>query len=358
MTTARAAFLSGPSRFEIEEVTLPEISADDALLRVEVNGLCGSDIEQVTTGGRFGRLVPGHEPVGVIDRIGADAARRWGVAEGDRVAVEVVVPCHRCRQCVAGVFSSCEDSVGAYGYRPVPGSALTGGFGEYMYLHPNSVMHRISNDVPFVEAAMYNPLAAGFRWANHLGGVKEGDTVVVFGAGQRGIAAAIAALSVGAAHVIATGLTRDAHKLELARRFGVETTIDVEREDAVERIAEVTGGRGADVVLDLTPNAAQPVRDSLDVARMGGTVVLAGLKHGASIEIVTDRIVQKGLRVIGARGVEGRAIGEAIALIESGAYPLGSLSTHTFGLDDAARAIEVLAGRVDDEPSVHVSMIP
>lgn len=358
MTKARAAFLEGPGRIEVEEVPLPDISADDGLLRVEVNGLCGSDIEQITTGGRFGRLVPGHEPVGVIEQIGADAARRWGVKAGDRVAVEVVVPCRRCRQCAAEVFSSCEDSVGAYGYRPIPGSDLTGGFAEYMYLHPHSVMHRIANDVPLVEAAMFNPLAAGLRWANHLGGVRKGDTVVVFGAGQRGIAAAIAALSAGAEHVVATGLTRDAHKLALARRFGVHTTLDVETDDVVERIREVTGGRGADVVVDLTPSAAQPVRDALEVARMGGTVVLAGLKHGRSIDLVTDRIIQKGLRVVGARGVEGRSIREAIALIESGQYPLAELNTHVFGLDDAAHAVAVLAGRVEGEDSVHVAVAP
>lgn len=359
MTTARAAFLSGPNRIEIEELPLPVTGIDDALLRVEANGLCGSDIEQITTGGRFGRLVPGHEPVGIIERIGADAAARWGVREGDRVAVEVVLPCHECRQCARGIHSSCERSLGAYGFRPVPGpTALTGGFADYMYLHPNSVVHRIDREVPIEQAAMFNPLAAGFRWANHLGGVRPGDTVVVFGAGQRGIGAAIAALSAGAEHVIATGLTRDAHKLAVARGFGVQTTIDVEQEDVVARITEVTDGRLADVVVDLTPVAAQPVRDALEVARMGATVVLAGLKHGHPIELVTDTIVQKGLTVVGARGVEGTSIREAIDLIESGAYDLAPLNTHTFGLDDLVHATAVLAGRVEGEQSVHVAILP
>lgn len=351
--------LTGPGRVEVEELPVPAIGVDDAVLRIEVNGLCGSDIEQVTTGGRFGPLIPGHEPVGVVERIGADAASRWGVSQGDRIAVEVVLPCHRCRMCADGVYSSCERSLGAYGFRPIPGpTRLTGGFAEYMYVHPNSIVHRIDNDVPIVEAAMYNALAAGFRWANQLGGVRPGDTVVIFGAGQRGIAASIAALSAGAEHVIATGLSRDAHKLDLARSFGVHTTIDVEQEDVVARIAEATSGRGADVVVDLTPVAAQPVRDALEVVRMGGTVVLAGLKHGQEIEVVTDKIIQKGLRVVGARGVEGTSIAEAVALIESREYPLAALSTHTFGLEDAAHAVSVLAGKVEGEHAVHVAILP
>lgn len=356
--TSRAAVLTAADTLEFRSFDVPEPGADAAILRVEACGLCGSDVEQLR-GGTAPVAVPGHEPLGVIETIGPDAARRWGVAAGDRVCVEIVVPCHDCAACATGVFTSCEHSLGAYGYRPFDApTPLQGGFAEYLYLHPNSIVHRIDRDIPARVAAMYNPIAAGIRWAVHLGDVGPGDTIAIFGAGQRGIAAAMAAKSAGAATVIITGLERDAHKLALATEFGADTTIVADREDVPARVRELTGGRGADVVLDLTPMAHEPVRDAIDCVRMGGTVVLAGLKGHRPVELVTDTIIGKGIRVVGARGVESRSIREAIALIESGAYPLERLQTHTYPLDEVAEAIAVLAGDVPAEHAVHVAILP
>lgn len=358
MATARAALLTGPNSMEVREYDVPSHGDDDAILRVEANGLCGSDLEQFHTGGRMGPVVPGHEPLGIIESIGDRAAERWGVQAGDRVVVEVVLPCHDCRQCHAGVYSSCERSLGAYGYRPFDApTQLQGGFGERMYLHPNTVMHRMDAGIPANIAALYNSLAAGIRWGVHLGGVQPGDTVAIFGAGQRGIAAAIAAKQAGAARVIATGLAKDAHKLAVARELGVDDTIYADSEDVPARIEELTDGALADVVVDLTPAAAQPVRDALEAVKIGGTVVLAGLKHGKPIELVTDKLVQKAIRVVGARGVEGTSIRAAIDLIESGAYPLEKLNTHVFGLDDIPHALAVLEGTAGD-PAIHVAILP
>ncbi|GGH34986.1 zinc-dependent alcohol dehydrogenase [Microbacterium album] len=361
MTTSRAALLTGPNTVELVEYPVPDIGEDEAILRIEAAALCGSDVAQVRSGrsaGKPTRLVPGHEPMGVIDRIGAGAAERWGVREGDRVAVEVVVPCHACPACAARNHVSCERSLGAYGYRPFESpTPLIGGFADYMYLHPQSVVHRIDREVPVSVAAMYNSFAAGVRWGVHLGGAREGSTVLILGAGQRGIAAAIAARQAGAEQIIVTGLARDRHKLDAALALGADTAVYADSEDVPERVRELTDGRLADVVLDLTPDAAQPVQDALDAARPGGRVVLAGLKHGRGIELVTDRIIQKGLTVVGARGVESTSIDEAITLIESGRFPLEELHTHSFGLDDVVRGIDVLAG-VPDEPAIHVSVEP
>lgn len=361
MTSARAAFLTAPNTFEIRTLPLPTVSDDDALIRIEAAGLCGSDIEQVRGTGRnpSGEVIPGHEPLGIIESIGPVAAERWGVAVGDRVCVQVVLPCLECSQCLAGMFSSCEKSLGAYGYRAFDApTRLIGGFAEYMYLHPNSIVHKIDRDVPVTVAAMFNTLAAGIRWAVHLGGVKPGDTVAILGSGQRGIAAALAAKAAGAETVIVTGLTQDAHKLKLSKEFGADHTIVADVEDVPERIRELTDGRLADIVLDLTPMAGQPVRDALESVRAGGTVVLAGLKGHKAVEIVTDKIIQKGLKIIGARGVESSSIEEAIRLMESGRYPLEKLHTHTFDLDNALEAIAVLAGEVEGEHAIHVAIIP
>lgn len=361
MTTARAAVLTGPDAVHLEVFDLPTIGEDDALIRVEACGLCGSDVEQIK-GGIPNLPLPtiaGHEPLGIIESIGPAAAAKWGVDVGDRICVEVVVGCHDCEACARGDFNACKTPLGTYGYRPFKGATrLTGGFAEYMYIHPNSTVHRIDRSVPVDIAAMYNPIAAGLRWALDVGGVKKGAIVAVFGAGQRGIAAAMASKAAGAQQVIVTGLAKDAHKLALALEFGADATIQADTEDVPARVSELTGGRGADVVLDLTPMAAQPVRDALASVRSGGTVVLAGLKSGRKIEIDTDQIVKKAIHVVGALGVESQSIDRAIALIESKAYPLEKLHTHTFGLDDVVHAIAILAGEVEGEEAVHVSIVP
>jgi threonine dehydrogenase-like Zn-dependent dehydrogenase len=199
------------------------------------------------------------------------------------------------------------------------------------------------------------------RWAVHLGEVGLGDTLVILGAGQRGLASVIAARAAGAGTIIVTGLEADAHKLALAREFGADHTIVVDGpdgEDTVERVREITDGAMADVVLELTPMAAAPVTHALQAAKHGGRVVLAGLKGGAEIPLNTDLIINRALTVRGAFGVDARGYADAIAIIESRRFPLEKLHTHTFGLDDADLAIRTLAGEVPGEAAVHVSVHP
>jgi threonine dehydrogenase-like Zn-dependent dehydrogenase len=282
---------------------------------------------------------------------------RWGVRPGDRVAVEILIPCRSCDLCLAGRYMSCRHRIGSHGGSNPPERGLGpwGGFAEYIHLHPNAILHKVRNDIPAEVAVMFNPLGAGVRWAVHLGGAGLGDTVLILGCGQRGLAAVLASRAAGAGTIIVTGLSRDAAKLELAREFGADHVIGVEAADTVGRVREITGGTGADVVLELTPMATQPVRDALDAVRWGGRVVLAGLKGGQPVELPTDLIINKAITVAGAFSVDSRAYAEAIRLIEAGSFPLARMHTHTFGLDEVARAIETLA---DDGTAVHVAILP
>jgi threonine dehydrogenase-like Zn-dependent dehydrogenase len=360
----RAAVQVRPRTIEVREFPRPQIGPDDGLLRVEANGICGSDVEMFKghMRGDRGPVVPGHEPMGIVEEVGERAAQRWGVQPGDRVALEVIIPCRACHDCLTGRYQSCRNRGPAHGVTGVEVEpSLWGGLAEHLYLSPNAVLHKIDKTLPAELAVMFNPLGAGVRWAVHLGGAGLGDTVVVLGAGQRGIAAVIAAKAAGAGTVIVTGLATDAHKLALAREFGADHTITVDgeaAEDVVERVREITGGAMADVVLELTPMAAAPVTHALEVAKHGGTVVLAGLKGGAEVPLRTDLIINRALTVKGAFGVDARGYAEAIAIIESRRFPLEELHTHTFGLDDTALAMETLAGEVDGDPAVHVSVHP
>jgi threonine dehydrogenase-like Zn-dependent dehydrogenase len=230
-----------------------------------------------------------------------------------------------------------------------------------MYISPTSVLHKMDATLPVELAAMYNGLGAGVRWACHLGGVGLGDTVVVLGAGQRGIAAVVASKAAGAGTVIITGLEADAHKLAVAKEFGADHTVVVDGEapeDVVKRVEEITGGEMADVVLELTPMAGGPVTDAMLAAKRGGTVVLAGLKGHREIPLQTDLIINRALTVRGAFGVDARGMTDAIALLESRRFPLEKMHTHSFGLADAALAIHTLGGDVPGEHAIHVSVHP
>jgi threonine dehydrogenase-like Zn-dependent dehydrogenase len=287
-------------------------------------------------------MIPGHEPLGVIEEIAPSTAARWGVNVGDRVAVEILIPCRSCDLCLAGRYMQCKNRAGSHGgYNPPErGLGLWGGYAEYMHLHPNSIVHPMRSDLPAEIAVMFNPLGAGVRWALQYGGVHLGSSVLVLGAGQRGLAAILASKYVGAGLIIATGLARDAKKLELAREFGADHTINVDEEDTVERVKELTGGDGVDVVLDLTP------------------IVLAGLKGRKEIPITTDMLINKALTVKGAFSVDAAAYTDAIKLIESGKFPLEKMQTHKYGLDDVEHAIKLLAGEVPGEDGIHVAVMP
>ncbi len=157
---ARAAVMTAPRTFELREFPLPAIGPDDGLLRVEACGICGSDVEQYK--GHLGQrglpMVPGHEPLGIIEEVGERAARRWGVSAGDRVAVEILIPCRACHLCLTGQYMACKNRQGAYGgYSPGRETGLNGGFAEYIHLHPNSILHPIRKDLPAEIAVMYNP---------------------------------------------------------------------------------------------------------------------------------------------------------------------------------------------------------
>lgn len=361
--TTRAVVQEGPRQLELRELPMPAIDDDSAILRIEACGICGSDVEQYT--GTIPvplPVVPGHEPLGVIAAIGDRAAKRWRVDVGDRVAVEAPIPCGHCRSCLLGRYHVCRGRGGmfAHGYvRLSHPPGVWGGYADYMWLDPCSIVHKVRADLPPSLAVMFNPLGAGFRWAVEIPKTGPGDTVLILGPGQRGLASVIAARAAGADTIIVTGLGRDAAKLALARELGADHVVDVEAEDATRRVKELTDGRGADVVIEVSSYATEPVAEALHHVAMGGRIVLAGVKGFKAVpDFVSDLIVVKEATVVGAFGVTAPAYDAAIRLIESGRVPLARMHTHDFGLADAERAIQMLGGEIAGEASIHSCLIP
>lgn len=355
--TTRAAVLTSPKEFEVRELPLPEIAADEALLRVETCGLCGSDLDCWT--GHYGipyAYIPGHEPVGVIEEVGPAFAKRTGVAVGTRVAVEPASPCGACRWCMSGQYLLCRGITGMHGAMDVAhGSGLWGGYAQHMHLSSRALVHEISADLPLELASLFNALGAGFDWVCDAGGATVGDTVLVLGAGQRGLSSVVAARVAGAAKVVVTDIAAARHKLDLAFELGADSVVVADEQDVVAAVREVTGGELADVVVDTVGHATQTAVDAIEAVRPGGTVVLAGIKGGPVPQFPTDRVLGRSITLRGVLGVHGRSFRRAISVLESRRFPLERMHTHAFPLEEAGEALRTLAEGSD---AVHVSIRP
>jgi threonine dehydrogenase-like Zn-dependent dehydrogenase len=361
--TARAAVLVEPRRFEYMTFDLPLLGRDDGLLEVEACGLCGTDYEQYQghlQGVMASRpIIPGHEIVGRIRAVGAEAARRWGVEAGDRVAVEPIIPCGSCRDCLTGFYTRCATDQGYGLYQTVDVEPrLWGGYATHVYLHPRAVVHRLPDDIPADLMTVLNPLSNAIRWATEVPQSGPGTTLVIQGPGQRGLCALVAALDSGASAVYVIGTGRDRQRLELAVELGATGVIDSDREDPVEAVAALTSGRMADVVLDVSAASPTAVATCARMARRGGEVVLAGLNgHKAAEGFITDHVVFNEIRLLGVLSAGYTSVAKAIDLIGSGRHRLDLLCTHTFDLEEAEEAILTLGReRSPEREPVHITL--
>ena len=362
--TTRVMVLVEPGRLEARELPLPALADDDGLLRLEASGICGTDHQQyrgrLMGVGAITPVIPGHEIVGRIERAGAAALRRWGVAEGDRVVLEEVLRCGECATCAQPGSRGCE-RLRVYGITVTvdqpPG--LWGGYAEHVYLAPTARLHRVPDGVGAEDAALFVPVANGLRWAGTVPGTAPGDTVVVLGPGQQGLGCVAGALVAGAARVLLTGRAADASRLAIGRALGAELTIDADAEDPVDAVRRATRGRGADIVVDATAESTAPVVQAIDMCRHGGTVILAGLKGGQAVPgFVSDRVVLNEIRILGVGGHDSASVAAALELIAARRFPFHLMRSHTLHLADADRAVRIAGREVAGEDPVHVTLVP
>jgi threonine dehydrogenase-like Zn-dependent dehydrogenase len=361
--STKAAVLTGPRNIELRELAVPEIRDDNAILRVEVTGVCGVDWPAYTQSRAERFPVPiilGHEIVGRIERIGREAARKWGVQEGDRVAMEEYAPCGRCSYCSSGHYYLCGGMRMAimYGFTSMsvaPG--LWGGFSQFVYLDPNSRLHKLAVAVPTRIAPLYIPISNGIRWVQREGGIGIDDTIVILGPGQLGLASVIAAKEAGAGCIIITGRAADASRLAVAKQLGAHHVIDVDAEDPVERVAAITGGRMADAVINVAAGAPRIAQQAMELCRMRGTIVMAGGAGKPAEGFQSDLLSRKELTMKGVRGRAEVDLKKAIRLVESGRHPLHLLATHKFSIDETDLALRTIGGEGEAHP-IHVSVVP
>jgi len=363
-TSCRAAVQVADRTIEMRTLPVPQtLPPGHALIRVEACGMCGSDIEQyhgsVARAGTFSYpAIPGHEPVGRIALMDTATLERRGLALGQRVAVHGTAPCGVCRNCRAG--GRCLEAF-SYGFRSLEiGVGLWGGYSEYMVITPQTKLYPLAEHLSVADAVLFNPLAAGFDWVCRLAQLDVGEDILILGPGQRGLACVIAAREAGAERIIVTGLARDRPKLALARELGATDTIVVDEDDTLTRVLAITQGRGAHRVVDTTPTSFQPVTDAIAAARRGGTLVLAGLKaHTLMPDFPLDAVIHKQLHLVGALSASDWAVQQAIRAVAGGRYPLHLLHSHTLPITEVEKAIQLLAGEIEDGTlPLHITVVP
>jgi threonine dehydrogenase-like Zn-dependent dehydrogenase len=345
--TCRAAVFLGDHTYEVREFAIPDPPPGGALLQVEAVGLCGSDVAQyegieLVPGACVFPVVPGHETVGRVVKLAADA--QLGVAEGDRVAVNEILM-------AAGPMR-------LYGYSDMRGEGelgLWGGYGEYMEILPGTELHKMSDTLPAEQLTLFEPLASAVNWVE-LVGVHEGETVVVQGPGHQGLAVLEAVLAKKPRRVIVTGTSDDGLRLDAAKEIGASDVVMVDVDDAHALVYDLTRGNGADVVFDVaTVTATVPM--AVDLTRIGGRILLAGLKHFAEIPgLVTDHIVLKSLQLHGGAGFTPASMAAAVALIESGSVRADVVAGEVFDLDGIDDAMALLTRTVPGKDAVRVGL--
>src|SRR5262249_8763809 len=211
-----------------------------------------------------------------------------------------------------------------YGYSPCDNpSHFWGGFAPSLSLPWNCVLQKVPDNVRDEEAGIITPLSNGIEWALNDGQVGFMSTVLIQGPGQQGLSQVVACRQAGASLIVVTGTTRDAARLELARTLGADHTIDAEAENVLDRVLELTGGEGVDVVLDCTAGAGTtPVLLGIDaLKRRAGTLLVQG-EIDRFDGFPLKKLTEKAITIKSARGHSYRAVELAIEQLASRRFPL------------------------------------
>jgi alcohol dehydrogenase len=339
----RANVFHGIETYGIEEVERPRAQAGEAVVRVTLTTICGTDLHIVR--GEYPvkpGLVIGHETVGVVDEIGAGVT---GYEPGDRVLVGAITPCGQCGACLSGHLSQCGHGDG---YEAIGGwrlgNTMHGAQAEYVRI-PNAQANlaKIPPGITDEQVVLLSDIAStGFSGAE-AGGVRPGDAVVVFAQGPIGLCATAGAKLMGAALVI--GVDGDDTRLAMAKKMGADVVIDYRGKDVVAEVKRLTGG-GVDVAIEAL-GTQQTFESALRCLRPGGTLSSLGVYSG-KLQMPYEAFAA-GLgdhRIVTTLCPGGKErMRRLMELVRMGRIDLRPLLTHRFALQDIREAYSLFADR-------------
>ena len=345
MERMRATVFHGQDQIRVEEVERPRAAAGEAVIRVTLTTICGTDLHIVR--GEYPvreGLIIGHEPVGVIEELGPGVT---GYGIGDRVLVGAITPCGQCRACLSGHLSQCGhgegyEALGGWRF----GNTINGAQAEYLLVpHAQANLARIPDELTDEQVVLLADIAStGFSGAES-GQIKIGDSVVVFAQGPIGLCATAGARLMGAALVI--GVDGDANRLSMARRMGADFVLDYRECDVVAEVKKLTGG-GADVTIEALGTQAT-FESALRSLRPGGTLSSLGVYSG-KLQVPYDAFAA-GLgdqRIVTTLCPGGKErMRRLMEIVRRGRVDLTPLLTHTFSLDEIATGYELFGERRD-----------
>ncbi|MCS7304597.1 MAG: galactitol-1-phosphate 5-dehydrogenase [Thermoguttaceae bacterium] len=286
----KALVLTAYHRLEVLQVPEPSLGPEEVLVRVDCCGICGSDVHGLdgSTGRRRPPVIMGHEAAGVIAQIGP-AVEGWSV--GDRVTFDSTIWCGRCPMCRKGFWNLCDRrrvfGVSCEEYRQ------NGAFAEYVAV-PQHILYRLPEGVTFQQAALVEPLAVAMHAASQIP-IQLGDTAVIIGTGMVGLLAVQVLRQAGCSRIWAVDL--DPGRLELACQLGAQVGFRPDEVDVAKEIRHRTGGRGADVVLEVV-GLSQTVGLAVEIVRKGGAVSLVG-NVSAEVSLPLQKVVTRQIRLQG-----------------------------------------------------------
>ena len=310
----------GPGQIEVRDIPVPTIPQDDwVLIQVKAAGVCGTDLhiwhDQFAY---WPPVVLGHEFSGVIVETGRAVK---GFRPGDRVVAEPhSLACGVCELCRQGKIQICAD-------KRSPGWGIDGAFADYLVM-PAMLLHKIPDQLSFELAALSEPLAITIHQVTERVRIECQDFVAITGAGPIGILAAFVAKAMGAGQVAITGReTCNQGRFAAAQALGADFIINVDRENAVERIKELTGGRGADLVIE-TSGAGPAIAQSIAMAKKCGRISAIGISPRETVEIPWNAAISKVLDIAFNMSSSFTSWDRAIALLASRGGILEPIITH------------------------------
>jgi threonine dehydrogenase-like Zn-dependent dehydrogenase len=352
----KAWVLGDPDQLHLREKPVPVPQRAEVLVRIDAVAICATDLEIIHSGSPakiLGGLpfnknfTPGHEYMGTVVALGRGADE---FPIGARVSVEIHAGCGQCKRCRQGMYTSCLNyGEPGKGHR-ANGFTTDGGFAEYAVNHINTLA-RVPDTMSDAEATLVVTAGTSMYGLTELGGLVAGESVVVIGPGPIGLLAVAVAKALGANPVILTG-TRDS-RLAIGRELGADRTINVAQENAVEIVKQLTGGIGADYVVECAGTEAT-VNEAIHMTNRGGKICLAAFPHDP-VTMDLAHVVKNNIYVYGIRGEGRSATRRAMALMAEKRFDATKIHTHTFALADLPTALRYARERVDDAIKVVVT---
>src|SRR5579864_7278607 len=344
-STMLAAVYRGVNDVRLETVPVPEIGPGEILVRVHTCGICGTDLKKIATGSHSAPRIFGHETSGTVAAVGDKVTQ---FSPGDRVMVFHHIPCGSCYYCRHKTFAQCETykKVGCTaGFEP-----SGGGFAEYVRVMDWIVKRgtvRIPEDVSFEQACFVEPVNTCMKGIETLR-LQTEETVYVIGQGPIGIILSVLAQRAGA-RVITSDLYPE--RLTISKSFSLGLSIDASRSETVERVRELTEGRGADAVI-LAVGVNGLIRPAMDATRPGGRVLLFAQTVRGEVVVDPAAICVDEKTLLGSYSASVELQEESARFVMNREMELERLISHRFPLSGALEALELAAHPQPDSMKV------